>query len=607
MRRGTIALVAITFLAYLPTLGAGFIWDDDSYVEQNLTLRSAAGLWRIWTDPSATPQYYPLVHTTFWVEAHLWSVHSAVPFHVFNVLLQAISAVVLWRLLCRLLDDDGNANAATNGIRTTRPASAKPVALDYRIGVGPRDRKALHPTGSSIAWLAAAVWAVHPVQVESVAWVTERKNVLSGLFYLLAATVLLMDGTPKPRMYIRGSHYAAAFCLFMLALLSKTTAASLPAAALLVLWWRRGRLAWRDVWPLLPFFAVGLAMGSFTAHLERTHVGASGPEFAFSPAQRVLIAGRAVWFYAAKLAVPWPLSFIYPRWTIDAGQAWQWAFPVGVVVVVIVALWLLRRRIGRGPLTGVLFFVGTLFPALGFANVLPMRYSFVADHFQYLACLGLIVPAATLLGRSRSASVAVVAACVVLTLCRCTVFADRVTLWTDTVQKNPSSWMVHASLAKALAAANRPAEASAEVRAELAAAPDLPDALVDAAADEARNGHFDQAMRESARATAAGPDYPPAWVQRAELLAHAGDLAGAEGAARRAVAIAPAFVPAHDVLARVLLLRHDPAAAAEFTRLGDLFLNGHLPAAAAGAYQRALAIDPASVRARAGLRRATAD
>ena len=523
MRRRALALFAIVVLAYLPALAAGFIWDDDSYVTDNPTLRSAGGLWQIWTDPAATPQYYPLVHTSFWVEAHVFGVGSATPFHLVNVLIQAASAVALWRLLARL----------------NVPA----------------------------AWLAAAVWAVHPVQVESVAWVTERKNVLSGLLYLMAALAYvgrlsvspgLCPGFPIGRRNpgqspgLMDGCWRWAFALFVLAMLSKTTAASFPAAVLLVIYWKRGRLARRDVLPLLPFFAVGLAMGLFTAHLERTHVGASGPEFAFSPADRVLIAGRAVWFYAAKLAVPWPLSFIYPRWTIDPRQPWQWAFPAGAVAMV-ATLWALRRRLGRGPLVAVLFFGGTLFPALGFANVLPMRYSFVADHFQYLACLGLIVGTVAVL--PRAASVAILVGCVALSFARCFAYADRVTLWTDTAVRNSRSWMVQANLAQALTEAKRPADASSAVRAELAAAPDQPEALKDAAADDARRGNFARARAESDRLAVVGPDYPPGWVQRAELLAHAGDLAGAEAAARRAVAVGPRFAPAHAVLDKVLALR----------------------------------------------------
>ncbi len=143
----------------------------------------------------------------------------------------------------------------------------------------------------------------------------------------------------------------------------------------------------------LPFFVAGAALALVTSWLERTHVGASGPDWALSVLDRCLIAGRALWFYAGKLLWPANLTFIYPRWQVDPGVWWQWLFPLMAVAMVTI-LWSLRERIGRGPLVAVLFFAGTLFPALGFANVYPMRYSFVADHFQYLASAGLIALAA---------------------------------------------------------------------------------------------------------------------------------------------------------------------------------------------------------------------
>jgi len=136
------ALILVTFAAYYPTLGNGFVWDDDRYVEQNYQLRTLKGLERIWLEPlKAEPQYYPLTHTTLWVEFHVWRLR-AFGYHLDNVLLHAAGAVMLWRILRRL-------NVAG-------------------------------------AWAAAVVFAVHSLQVESVAWTTERKNVLSGLFYFLS-------------------------------------------------------------------------------------------------------------------------------------------------------------------------------------------------------------------------------------------------------------------------------------------------------------------------------------------------------------------------------------------------------------------------------------
>ncbi len=540
MRRGTLALVAITILAYLPTFRAGFIWDDDSYVEHNAALRTLDGLWRIWTDTNATPQYYPLVHTTFWIEQHLWGTGSAVPFHVVNVLLHATAAVLLWRLLMRLLP----------GWRLRQP----PVAAQATTPV------------ARVAWLAAALWAVHPVQVESVAWVTERKNVLSGVFYLLAFGTYLSAATGDR---VDRRRYAAAFCLFLLALLAKTVTATLPAAVLLVLWWKRGRLTRRDVLPTLPFFLAGALLGLNTGHLERVHVGAQGPEFTFTAIDRCLIAGRAVCFYAAKLAVPWPISFIYPRWTIDRHQIWQYAFPAAVVVV-LATLWSVRRRVGRGPLVAALFFVGTLFPALGFANVYPMRYSFVADHFQYLACIGplALLASALPLAASRTPrldaadprsgkrqhliAAALVAGCIALTFQRATIYRDRLTLFADTVAKNPRSWMAHTNLGHALVAENQIDAAWAEYQRAAALAPDLPEPHFNLAMGHARHGDYAAAAAECRAAIAADPTYAPAYANLAKVLVQQDQLPAAVDAGRTATRLSPGYPTGHYALGRAL-------------------------------------------------------
>src|SRR5262249_25556340 len=174
---------------------------------------------------------------------------------------------------------------------------------------------------------------------------------------------------------------------FALGLMTKTVTATLPAALLVILWWQRGTLSWRrDVLPLLPFFVLGAIGGVFTAWVERRIIGAEGVEFKLTILQRCLLAGRVVWFYLSKLLWPTDFIFIYPRWTVDPGQAWQWIFLLAALGMTI-ALWVLRKR-WRAPLSAWLFFCGTLFPALGFLNVYPFVYSFVADHFQYLASLG---------------------------------------------------------------------------------------------------------------------------------------------------------------------------------------------------------------------------
>jgi tetratricopeptide (TPR) repeat protein len=410
-----VALLVVTACAYLPVADCAFIWDDETYIERNETLRSIDGLRRIWFDIGATPQYYPLVHTTFWLEYQGWGLNPA-GYHVVNVLLHGLAAVLLWRVLSFL----------------KVPA----------------------------AWFAAAVFALHPVHVESVAWITERKNVLSGVFYLASALAYLKLALPavdESTSTSRWKLYVASLLLFLCAVLSKTVTCTLPGALLLVLWWKRGRVRVRDVGELGPFFVIGIGFGLVTIWMEKEMVGARGEAWDFSFLDRFLLAGRVICFYATKLVWPAGLTFIYPRWNIDATEWHQYVYPATVMVVV-VALWLARRRIGAGPLVAVLFFIGTLFPALGFFDVYPMRFSFVADHFQYLASIGPIALAVSLVRvgvdriRTRARPVGLVAACVLLivlgtlTWRQVPVYANVETLWRDTLAKNPDAWIAHNNL-----------------------------------------------------------------------------------------------------------------------------------------------------------------
>ncbi len=296
-----IVLVAITANAYAPVFRCGYIWDDDSYVTRNATLESADGLRRIWFDLGATPQYYPLVFTSFWIEYQLFGHNPAVS-HAVNVLLHCASAVLVWRVLRRL------------GL--PEPA----------------------------AWLAGLIFGVHPVHVESVAWITERKNVLSGVCYLGALLAYLRfdqraEATSEPPdAWHRWGWYALALLLFAAALLSKTVTATLPLVILLVTWYRYRRLTPADFARVLPMILLGIAFGAITVWVEQHQVGAVGQDFDLSPVERVLLAGRAVWFYAGKLLWPWPLVFIYPRWHIDDTVAWQYLFPAAALALVL-ALW----------------------------------------------------------------------------------------------------------------------------------------------------------------------------------------------------------------------------------------------------------------------------
>lgn len=411
--RWTIGLIfALVLLSYAPALMTGYIWDDEQYVTENVHLQTSEGLWRIWFEPGATPQYYPLVFSTFWVEYQLWGL-APLGYHLTNILLHAANAALLFRILRRL---------------------QVPGAL-----------------------FAALLFGVAPIHVESVAWVTERKNVLSGTFYLLAFLAywrsIDVSSEDESSRLRRGLSYALSLVLFAAALMSKSVTCTLPAAIGLLLWWKQGRLSVRDIVPLIPMFVIGVAAGLNTVQMEKYHVGAEGLDWEWTLLERCLIAGRVLWFYPAKILWPSPLIFIYPKWQIDSSVWWQYGFVVAAVGVII-GLWMARRKLGRGPLTAVLFYAGTLFPALGFIDVYPMRFSFVADHFAYLATIGLIAllaaAIATLVARLEIkmpwpiVGVAIVLLALMrITAVRCLDYMDRETLWIVTIQQNPDCWMAN--------------------------------------------------------------------------------------------------------------------------------------------------------------------
>jgi tetratricopeptide (TPR) repeat protein len=303
------------------------------------------------------------------------------------------------------------------------------------------------------AWLAGFVFALHPVCVEAVAWISEQKSTLSGFFYFASALAYLHFDESRLR-----SRYFLAAGLFVLALLSKTITATLPAALLVVFWWQRGRLGWkRDVLPLLPWFVLSAAFAALTSWVERAYIGAKGADFSLTLLQRGLLASHVIWFYAGKIVWPANLMFIYPRWNITPADWWQYLFPAGIAAVLIILGWVARRN--RGPLAAFLIFAGTLFPALGFFNVFPFIYSYVADHFQYLAMVGMIVPlvaglALAMGGIVRRAPWLPKVSAVLLLLVLGTLtwrqsgmYRDSETLYRETIARNPGAWMAHNNLA----------------------------------------------------------------------------------------------------------------------------------------------------------------
>lgn len=513
-----VVLVAATLLTYAPALRAGFVWNDRDYVTAP-ELRSLDGLRQIWFHVGATEQYYPLLHGAFWVQHRLWGDNPA-GYHLLNVLLHAGAALLFAAVLRRL---------AVPG-----------------------------------AWLAAFVFALHPVCVESVAWISEQKNTQSLVFFLAAALVYLRFDDTR-----RGSAYAAATALFVCALLSKTTVAVLPPALLVVFWWRRGRLdGRRDVLPLLPWFALGAAAGLFSAWVEKTHLGADGAEFALDPAQRLLLAGRIPWFYLGRLLWPADLVFIYPRWTVDPASAASWLFPLATLALLF-ALWRLRHR-SRAPLAAALVFGGALFPVLGFFNVFAFLYSFVADHWQYLPALALIALGAAALARLLAnrppalrlgLPVLLLAALAAQSTSQTRAYADLKTLYHTTVVRNPAAWMAHNNLGNLYRAEGRLDLAVAHLQAALRARSDLPKAHLNL-------GHCLRDLKRPAdalehyrRAAALDPNYAEAHNHLGRTLRETGRPADALAPAETAVRLAPALADARNNLGMILRDLRRPAEA----------------------------------------------
>jgi tetratricopeptide (TPR) repeat protein len=466
-----VALIAVTFASYGPAITAGFIWDDDDYVTNNPLLEGGDGLRRIWTT-TETPQYYPLVFTSFWIENQLWG-HAPMGYHLVNILLHALNAFLVGRILWIL------------GVRG--------------------------------AWWIAFFFALHPVHVESVAWVTERKNVLSALFYLLAFLAYLdFDRSGRWRFYV------LALLAFLAAMLSKTVAATFPFALLLALVWQKKNLERADLPHLAPFLAIAVALPLITVQMEGAMVETVHYDFGFSWFQRLAIASRALLFYPLKILVPYPLTFNYPRWDLDAGPlALGW--PIAIVLALVVAMLVLWRRDRRGIVLAATFYAVTIAPALGFLDVYPFRYSFVADHFQYLASIGILIlvveGVAALVDRvapkldlraarlAGGVGIAVLMVLSILTWNQAQAYHDLRTLWKHTIERNPESWLAHNNLGLLYY----------------------------------DSGEYDQALRHFDRAIASKPRAVESYTARGMVRAKLGDLESAEADFDRAVELDPAY------------------------------------------------------------------
>src|SRR4029450_800848 len=405
-----VVLAAVTIFAYRPAWHGGFLWDDDAYIINNELLTAPDGWQRIWFSLDSPSQYFPFTYSTFRMEHALWG-QNTTGYHWVNLLLHVGNALLVWAVLARLR--------------------------------GP---------GS---WLAGAIFALHPVQVESVAWITERKNVLMGFFFLLtllAWVAFVDDRTRRPWIF-----YCLALIFYVLALSAKATACTLPAALFLIFLLRKKPITMQRLIQVVPFVILGIGMGLLAVWWERYHQGTNRGVFPFlSPIERILVASRAVWFYLSKIFWPSNLTFIYPGWNISPRDLLDY-IPLLVGIAACVAISSLRRYIGRSVEVAAGFFVATLSPVLGFLMLFTFRYTFVADHYQYLACIGPIALASagivTLSDKFTqyravivSAGVLILARLGALTWRQAATYADIETLWRTTLARNPECWMAHTNL-----------------------------------------------------------------------------------------------------------------------------------------------------------------
>ena len=526
-------LATVTILAYQPAWHGGLLWDDDNCTTPR-ELRSLDGLSRIWFQPRATAQYYPLVYTSYWVQQRLWG-DSTTGYHLVNLLLHIGCAVLVLKIL-RFLRVPG-------------------------------------------AELAAIIFALHPVNVETVAWIAERKNVLSGIFALGATLCYLkfdkrrdlevpsrdsstsFHSARNDRKQRSRVSYALAIGLFLLGLLSKTAIVTLPLAWLVTFWWKRGMISWRrDVVPSLPFFFLSAVGGLVTRWFENVGIGYKETILDLSLLDRCLIAGRAFWFQLGNLLWPSNLMFVYPRWEINDGVWWQYLFPLAVFGLLGI-LWSLRRW-SRAPLAGVLIYIAVLLPSLGFLNIYYFVYSFVADHWQYLACLGIITPCASgivlLAGHFKhwqgwlepGVTLLVAGTLFLLTSHQSRMYSDIETLYRTTIARNPGCWMAEVNLGSILYTANRIPEAMNLFNQAMRIKPAVAHYSLGNALVQSRTS---EAIAEYREALRIDPDYAEAHNNLGSVLLQTGRATEAIHEYEQALRIDPAYAKAHNNLGNALL------------------------------------------------------
>jgi tetratricopeptide (TPR) repeat protein len=512
-------LVLAVILVYLPVWHAGFIWDDDLVITTNSVIIGPLGLKEIWTTSAA--DICPLTLTTFWVEHALWGLHP-LPYHLVNILLHGACAVVLWRVL-----------------------------------------RSLRVPG---AWLGAALWAVHPVEVESVAWIAEMKNTESGLFFLL--TILFFVRWLRARD-LNGQtggnwNYVLVLLFAALAMASKSSAVVLPVVLCLCAWWVEGRWHWRNLARVIPLFFMSIAASAVSIWTQQVH------EFTWdtqkmmrSWPERLITAGDAVWFYLGKLLWPHPLITVYPRWQIDAGK-WFSYLPLLAVIIILFILWLKRSSWSPAYFFAFAYFLVALLPVLSLVNNTYFHYSFVADHFQYLAGMGPLALVGA--GMARLADFAIpkkaglrsiLGAWVLLLFGmlswqRVWAYESQETLWADTLARNPNCWVGYNNLGAALFPKGQVDEAIEQYRKALEINPNWWVPYNNLGTALLQKGQLDEAVAQYQKALEINPNCDEVHVNLGNALFQKGRVDEAITKYRRALEISPNYAEAHNKLGSAL-------------------------------------------------------
>lgn len=475
-------LVVLTILAYAPVFRAEFIWDDDMFITDNALLHDADGLRTIWFAPKENPQRYPLLLTLFWLQYRVFGVDPT-GYHIVTLFFHVLASLAVWRLAKRVV-----------------PAAAPWCAL---------------------------IFALHPMQVQSVAWATELKNTLSGFFYVAALVFWVRHlqvgeagGSGRPRR-----EYVWALACFTAAILSKTTTSSWPLAAILLAIYLKKPIRPAMLLRLLPTLGLGFFIGWISVVVE--HIGyGRGVPVTLTTAGKIVVAGRSLWFYITKFAWPESLMLVYPRWSVDAANPLQWGWPIGILVGLFL-LWRFRRHIGLGPFLCAIFFVVALAPVPFLGINFLYLYSFVADHFIYIPSLPLVLCAGYGVQRALAAApvfparivrIGLVLVLMALTFRHSADFHGLETIWRHNVSLFPNSvvgWMNYGYAVS-------------------------------------RRGAFDEEIQAYHNVLSVDPNYAPAYNDMGLAYVAKGDNASAESAFRRSLELDAGLTEARHNLGNVL-------------------------------------------------------